>query len=217
MKKWIIALTILIALASLFLITGCVQKKVIIDDKKQEPIGGDKDEHGCIGSAGYTWCEAKQKCLREWEEPCEAATEPEEEPKGCPEDAKICPDGSVVVRDSENNCEFPDCPEPEKEYKQTDPEICKYVELKCPEGEIPFFDEKGCGCVAGEPGPKKYFCLREQDAVPYACTMEYKPVCGWANENIQCLKYPCASTYSNQCMACFDENVEYWTEGECPE
>ena len=38
-------------------------------------VGSDKDEHGCIGSAGYTWCEAKQKCLREWEEPCvEAAS-----------------------------------------------------------------------------------------------------------------------------------------------
>lgn len=33
-------------------------------------VGGDKDEHGCIGSAGYTWCEEKQKCLREWEESC---------------------------------------------------------------------------------------------------------------------------------------------------
>jgi len=33
-------------------------------------VGGDKDEHGCIASAGYTWCEPKQKCLREWEEPC---------------------------------------------------------------------------------------------------------------------------------------------------
>ncbi|MDD5750292.1 MAG: DUF5667 domain-containing protein [Candidatus Pacebacteria bacterium] len=33
-------------------------------------VGGDKDEHGCIGSAGYTWCEAKEKCLRTWEEPC---------------------------------------------------------------------------------------------------------------------------------------------------
>ena len=36
-------------------------------------VGGDTDEHGCIGSAGYTWCEPKQKCLREWEEPCVAA------------------------------------------------------------------------------------------------------------------------------------------------
>jgi len=35
-------------------------------------VGGDRDSHGCIGSAGYTWCEAKQKCLRPWEEPCEA-------------------------------------------------------------------------------------------------------------------------------------------------
>jgi hypothetical protein len=36
-------------------------------------VGGDKDEHGCIGSAGYTWCEPKQTCLREWEEPCGGA------------------------------------------------------------------------------------------------------------------------------------------------
>lgn len=35
-------------------------------------LGGDKDEYGCIGSAGYTWCEAKGKCLRVWEEACPA-------------------------------------------------------------------------------------------------------------------------------------------------
>jgi hypothetical protein len=33
-------------------------------------VGNDKDEHGCIGSAGYIWCEEKQKCLRTWEEIC---------------------------------------------------------------------------------------------------------------------------------------------------
>ena len=33
-------------------------------------VGGDKDKHGCIGSAGYSWCEAKQKCLRVFEEFC---------------------------------------------------------------------------------------------------------------------------------------------------
>ena len=36
------------------------------DDKP----GGDVDEHGCKGSAGYTWCEPLKKCVREWEEPC---------------------------------------------------------------------------------------------------------------------------------------------------
>ncbi|HRZ34720.1 MAG TPA: hypothetical protein P5276_02995 [Candidatus Paceibacterota bacterium] len=38
-------------------------------------VGGDKDEHGCIGSAGYTWCEVKNKCLRSWEEECETENE----------------------------------------------------------------------------------------------------------------------------------------------
>jgi hypothetical protein len=33
-------------------------------------VGGDRDAHGCIGSAGYSWCETKQKCLRAWEESC---------------------------------------------------------------------------------------------------------------------------------------------------
>lgn len=31
----------------------------------------DKDEHWCIWSAWYTWCEAKNKCIRTWEEKCE--------------------------------------------------------------------------------------------------------------------------------------------------
>ena len=33
-------------------------------------VGNDRDEHGCIGSAGYEWCVAKNKCLRSWEETC---------------------------------------------------------------------------------------------------------------------------------------------------
>ena len=37
-------------------------------------IWGDKDEHGCYTSAWYSWCDAKNKCLRTWEEKCEAET-----------------------------------------------------------------------------------------------------------------------------------------------
>lgn len=36
-------------------------------------VGGDRDIHGCIASAGYSWCEEKKKCLRTWEEPCTSA------------------------------------------------------------------------------------------------------------------------------------------------
>jgi len=30
-------------------------------------IGDDRDEHGCIPSAGYSWSEEKQECIRPWE------------------------------------------------------------------------------------------------------------------------------------------------------
>lgn len=39
-------------------------------------VGGDRDVHGCIPSAGYSWCEAKNKCLRSWEEMCELGNKP---------------------------------------------------------------------------------------------------------------------------------------------
>lgn len=43
-----------------------------LEENQQEPvIGGDKDEHGCLVAAGYSWCEHKEKCLRIWEEGCE--------------------------------------------------------------------------------------------------------------------------------------------------
>lgn len=40
--------------------------------QEQKLIGGDKDSHGCLIAAGYSWCEVKNKCLRTWEEKCEA-------------------------------------------------------------------------------------------------------------------------------------------------
>jgi hypothetical protein len=35
-------------------------------DESQKP-GSDRDEHGCIGSAGYRWCERTAQCERPWE------------------------------------------------------------------------------------------------------------------------------------------------------
>lgn len=54
------------------------QKKVASTTESVEPtqelLGGDRDEYGCIGSAGYSWCESKQKCLRTWEEVCDSVS-----------------------------------------------------------------------------------------------------------------------------------------------
>ena len=30
-------------------------------------VGGDRDAHGCIGSAGYAWCDTTRQCERPWE------------------------------------------------------------------------------------------------------------------------------------------------------
>ena len=33
-------------------------------------VGGDRDGHGCIASAGYSWCKPLDKCVRSWKTPC---------------------------------------------------------------------------------------------------------------------------------------------------
>lgn len=49
-----------------------------IAKSKQAPaptaIGGQKDAQGCLTGAGYSWCEAKKTCLRQWEEYCTTVT-----------------------------------------------------------------------------------------------------------------------------------------------
>jgi len=37
--------------------------------------GGDRDKHGCIGSAGETWCKAKNKGICSWEENCDTPSD----------------------------------------------------------------------------------------------------------------------------------------------
>lgn len=72
------AFPLLIAILALLAIGGgfyVYQNKSAPNPNTIEPgnniVGGDKDEHGCISSAGYSWCEVKNKCLRVWEEKCE--------------------------------------------------------------------------------------------------------------------------------------------------
>lgn len=48
-------------------------------------MGGKTDSHGCILGTGFSWCEVKKKCLRQWEEPCEAST-----------NVPVCASGEVV-------------------------------------------------------------------------------------------------------------------------
>lgn len=68
-KNYILGLIILIIIAAI-VGTLFLQKQSKQFSNSQNIVGGDSDEHGCKGSAGYSWCEVKNKCLRIWEEPC---------------------------------------------------------------------------------------------------------------------------------------------------
>ncbi|MBL7814555.1 MAG: hypothetical protein JNL70_06085 [Saprospiraceae bacterium] len=67
------SIRILLASAVLFL-ASCSNMK---SQKEQTPppppppapamTGGDRDEHGCIGSAGYTWSTVRNECIRTFE------------------------------------------------------------------------------------------------------------------------------------------------------
>ena len=38
-----------------------------INGENGKSVGGDRDVHGCLGSAGYSWSESELSCVREWE------------------------------------------------------------------------------------------------------------------------------------------------------
>ena len=39
-------------------------------------VGADRDDHGCIPSAGYRWCAKANECVRPWELANEKGLEP---------------------------------------------------------------------------------------------------------------------------------------------
>jgi hypothetical protein len=50
-----------LAMTLLWTLTGC--QKPAADMM----TGGDRDEHGCLGSGGYSWCGRENRCVRTWE------------------------------------------------------------------------------------------------------------------------------------------------------
>ncbi|WP_194765773.1 hypothetical protein [Tamlana sp. I1] len=53
----------------IFILISCgnTSKSKDSDINTQKIVGNDKDEHDCVGSAGYTWSELKQDCVRLFE------------------------------------------------------------------------------------------------------------------------------------------------------
>ena len=71
-KTLLIVLIAVVAVVLIFVIYFSINSVSRVDNSNasQPLIGGQRDIHGCLIAAGYSWCEPKQKCLRSWEEDC---------------------------------------------------------------------------------------------------------------------------------------------------
>jgi hypothetical protein len=67
-------------------------------------------------------------------------------------------------------------------------------------------------------GQSAHYCSDESRDVE-TCEDLDEPVCGWFDlSRVECPDDdPCVrSVFPNECGACQNENIEYWTEGDCP-
>lgn len=61
MKNVCLAISVL-----MMFLTGCVVNEPMPPGSPSN-VGSDRDERGCIGSAGYRWCARTDDCERPWE------------------------------------------------------------------------------------------------------------------------------------------------------
>ncbi|MFP4524033.1 MAG: hypothetical protein ACLFO2_01780 [Candidatus Woesearchaeota archaeon] len=114
-----------------------------------------------------------------------------------------------------------DLPPPSEEQPSAD--VCAADVKECPDGSFvsrdpdndcefrPCPSDEDSGNASDGDGTsdlERHDCTPDERDVD-ACIELYKPVCGYSDGS--------AETYSNDCFACMDENVEYWTEGACEE
>ena len=73
----------------------------------ETPLGGDEDSHGCIPSAGYTWCEPLQECIQSWVTDCEPIVGDDKDSHGCIPSAGYswCEPLQECIRPWETDCE----------------------------------------------------------------------------------------------------------------
>ncbi|MCX6715783.1 MAG: MliC family protein [Candidatus Taylorbacteria bacterium] len=70
-KKSKPVIIVVILILAVVVIAGGIS---IWNNRQPTLIGGEKDEHGCLGAAGYSWCDARQACERSWEKYCTVTT-----------------------------------------------------------------------------------------------------------------------------------------------
>ncbi|HEY1137011.1 MAG TPA: hypothetical protein VGE64_05925 [Xanthomonadaceae bacterium] len=55
------------SLAACYSVPPEVRNTPVQPQPEARPIGGDRDAHGCLPAAGYSWCARENSCVRPWE------------------------------------------------------------------------------------------------------------------------------------------------------
>jgi len=69
-KLMMMSVSLLGSLMNATLLNTTFLNESMVQAQYTEVPGSDMDGHGCVGSAGYTWCDSIDSCVREWETPC---------------------------------------------------------------------------------------------------------------------------------------------------
>ncbi|MDD5711083.1 MAG: MliC family protein [Candidatus Colwellbacteria bacterium] len=64
----LIVIGVIVIFGGIYLLAGQYKPSQAL--REEQIIGGDKDPHGCLIAAGYSWCDATQTCIRQWETYC---------------------------------------------------------------------------------------------------------------------------------------------------
>lgn len=100
-------------------------------------------------------------------------------------------------------------------YVSYDVDECSRILFTCIDEYKPFSDNTGCGCKKEAEQKENIYCTPNQRNAQ-ACIEIYQPVCGYVQ--VECITTPCnpvPETFSNNCFACSNERVSYYTEGAC--
>ncbi len=130
--------------------------QLFVEEIEGTPIGGERDEHGCLGAAGYTWDGDVGACIRTWE-----LDEGQKTAAGIAVEYVGWEYATTVVEVLTARCPG-----------------CFMVKLEQGEQRDAVTVNVNNWTASGKT-VTRHKCTAEEKAAEI-CTMEYAPVCGWS-------------------------------------
>lgn len=190
MKKGVLIISVIFLLLASFMIIGAGCNKNS-DNKSNdtndsnngnEVIGGQRDEHGCLGPAGYSYNETVGACLREWEVEETHRSDVKTAVNYLKKVTSVIGLTVIEINSTENGKNIT--------FDQESRKIIVYLNF-------------------GNVTNAKFYCS-EDSRHATVCPSLIEPICGYDSSETKLTEH-----FSNSCTACLNENLEFYTMGDC--